>query len=62
MYAHARSSPNALRRGRAFRDVNFGWIEIDWSGPAPLVTVQIRDRRGEVTLEQRLDIGQLRVA
>jgi alkaline phosphatase D len=53
--------PNALRVGEAYRDVNFGWIEIDWSPPAPMVRLQVRDVDGRVRIEQRLDTATLRV-
>ncbi len=51
--------PNALRVGEAYRDVNFGWIEIDWSRRRPAVRLQIRDADGEVRLEHLLDASLL---
>jgi len=51
--------PNALRRGPVVREANFGWIEIDWSTPAPRVLLQARDVNGAVKLEHRLDTATL---
>jgi alkaline phosphatase D len=51
--------PNALRIGEAYRDVNFGWIEIDWSRARPVLRLQVRDAAGEVRLEHLLDTGSL---
>jgi alkaline phosphatase D len=43
------------------RERNFGLIEIDWSRPAPAVTVQIRDEKGAVRITQALDTADLRI-
>jgi alkaline phosphatase D len=51
--------PNALRRGDLWRDRNFGMLNIDWSGRAPVVTAQVRDEKGVVRLEQRIDAAAL---
>ncbi len=51
--------PNALRVGEAYRDVNFGWIEIDWDRPSPRVRLQARDVDGRVRIEQVLDAASL---
>ncbi len=53
--------PNALRVGEAYRDVNFGWIEIDWTERVPSVRLQVRDISGAVRIEHRLDVGSLAV-
>lgn len=53
--------PNALRLGEACREVNFGWIEIDWDRRDPSVRLQIRGADGEVRLEHVLDTATLRV-
>lgn len=56
------SPPNSRRVGAILREQNFGWIEINWSAaPAPQVTLQARDVRGEVRLEQRLSAAELAV-
>lgn len=52
--------PNANRRGPILREQNFGFIEIDWKGKSPRVTVQARDVKGVPRLEQVLDIARLR--
>lgn len=54
--------PNARRVGEVLREPNFGWIEIDWSKPAPQLTLQARDAHGRVRIEQVLSTTQLRVA
>jgi hypothetical protein len=53
--------PNALRQGEVWRDRNFGLLQIDWSGRAPVVTAQVRDEKGAVRLEQRIDTAALAV-
>lgn len=54
--------PNALRVSPVLRERNFGLIQIDWSPPAPAVTVQIRDEKGAVKISQRVDTADLRMA
>jgi alkaline phosphatase D len=51
--------PNALRGGEVLREPHFGLLEIDWSGPHPLVIARIRDIAGKLSLEQRIDTGAL---
>lgn len=53
--------PNALRIGDPLHELNFGMLEIDWSGAAPLVIARIHDVTGRTTLEQRIDTAQLQV-
>jgi alkaline phosphatase D len=53
--------PNALRVSPVLRERNFGLIEIDWSRPAPAVTMQIRDEKGAVRITQALDTADLRI-
>jgi alkaline phosphatase D len=53
--------PNALRQGDVWRDRNFGLIVIDWSRPAPVVTVEIRDEKGTPRLAQTVDTASLTV-
>jgi alkaline phosphatase D len=52
--------PNANRLGPILREQNFGFIDINWKGMAPRVTVQVRDVKGTPRLEQVLDIDRLR--
>lgn len=39
--------PNRFRTGPIFRDLNFGTIDLDWSGERPRCTVSIRDISGK---------------
>jgi alkaline phosphatase D len=52
--------PNALRIGEIVQEPNFGWIEIDWQDPMLPVTLQVRNRRGEIKIEQRVMASELR--
>ncbi|MEZ6137476.1 MAG: alkaline phosphatase D family protein [Pirellulaceae bacterium] len=54
---HERGTPTENR----FRDVpttyhlpNYGWIDVDWSGGAPRIKLQIRDLAGKPQLEKQL--------
>jgi alkaline phosphatase D len=38
---------------------NFGVIAIDWSRPDPLISLQIRDEAGDVTIQERLPLSVL---
>lgn len=53
--------PNGLRVGSVLQEANFGLIEIDWSQSAPRVSLQLRDVRGAMRLEQKLDLQTLRL-
>jgi len=53
--------PNALRVSPVLRERNFGMIEIDWSGAAPVVTMRVHDEKGAVKISQVVDTGTLRV-
>ena len=53
--------PNALRVSPVLRERNFGMIEIDWSGAAPVVTLRVHDEKGAVKISQVVDTGTLRV-
>ena len=52
--------PNARRVSSVLRERNFGMIEIDWNGAAPLVTVRIHDEKGAVKITQVIDAGTLK--
>lgn len=54
--------PNALRVSPVLRERNFGMIEIDWSGAAPVVTMRVHDEKGAVKISQVVDTGTLKVA
>jgi alkaline phosphatase D len=51
--------PNARRVGDAYRDRNFGLVQIDWRGARTEVTLQIRDVAGAVRLEQGIRLDSL---
>lgn len=51
---------NSYRVGLTYFDTNFGAINIDWSQPDPVLRLQIRDEKGGVVLQQRLQLSQLR--
>ena len=54
--------PNSRRVGEAWREPNFGLLQIDWSDPAAVrVTAQVRDVTSAVRIEQQLDTRELRV-
>lgn len=53
--------PNALRIGDAWRERNFGLIEIDWSSTIPKLKVEIRDEAGTPRIAQAIDTATLRV-
>ena len=54
--------PNSRRVGEAWREPNFGLLQIDWSDPAVVrVTAQVRDVTSAVRIEQQLDTRELRV-
>lgn len=52
--------PNDNRVGQAFRDVNFGLIEITWAGEKTRLNLQVRDVAGAVKIEHTLALTQLR--
>lgn len=52
--------PNDNRVGPAFRDVNFGLIDIDWRNAATALTMHVCDVKGTPRLTQRLRLGDLR--
>lgn len=44
---------NALREGELYKELNFGWLEIEWTSP-PKFKFQIKDKAGTVVREVRL--------
>ncbi len=50
---------NSYRVGLTYFDTNFGFIDIDWSQPSPLIRVQVRDEKGGVVLQQRVQLDDL---
>lgn len=53
---------NSYRVGLTYFDTNFGFIDVDWKEPDPVVRLQVRDEKGDVVLQQRLRLSQLRPA
>ena len=51
---------NSYRVGLTYFEVNFGTVAIDWEPADPVVRLQVRGEKGEVVLQQRLTLGQLR--
>lgn len=51
---------NSYRMGLTYFDTNFGFIDVDWTSPDPVVRMQVRDEQGGVVLQQRLTLSQLR--
>ena len=51
---------NSHRIGLQFFDTNFGTILIDWDQPDPVVRQQVRDEKGDVVLQHRVSLSQLR--
>lgn len=51
---------NSYRVGLTYFDTNFGSIHIDWSQPDPLLRLQVREEQGDVVLQQRIKLSQLR--
>jgi alkaline phosphatase D len=54
--------PNALRVGEAWRDNNFGLIDIDWQGARTTLTLQVCDKSGAPRVSQRVALSDLRIA
>jgi alkaline phosphatase D len=51
---------NSHRVGLQYFDTNFGSILIDWDQPDPVVRLQVRDEKGDIVLQQRVSLSQLR--
>jgi alkaline phosphatase D len=51
---------NSYRVGLTYFDVNFGSVLVDWAAPDPVIRLQVRDLKGDVVLQQRLRLSQLR--
>lgn len=53
---------NPARVGKPFPKANFGLIEIDWSQPDPVVTMQARDVKGKTRIRHAVKLSELRGA
>jgi alkaline phosphatase D len=51
---------NSYRVGLTYFDVNFGIVMIDWEADDPVIRLQVREEKGDVILQQRLTLSQLR--
>ena len=51
---------NSYRVGLTYFDINFGTVLIDWEQPDPVVRLQVREESGQVVLQQRVSLLQLR--
>jgi hypothetical protein len=51
---------NSYRVGLTYFEVNFGMVLVDWGPADPVVRLQVRGEKGDVVLQQRLTLGQLR--
>lgn len=51
---------NSYRVGLTWFDTNFGTVEIDWKQADPVVRLQVRDEKGTVVLQQRVNLSQLK--
>jgi alkaline phosphatase D len=58
---HPRGTPTPNRyrhQARTYHDANVGRLEIDWTSPAPKLTLQILDVQGAVQIEEIVTLGQ----
>lgn len=53
-YEKHSGEPNRYRVGELFKYLNFGMIEINWSGKEPQVTGTVFDKNGQSVLEMKL--------
>ncbi len=51
---------NSYRVGLTYFDTNFGTVLIDWEPADPVVRLQVREESGDVVLQQRLTLSQLK--
>lgn len=50
---------NSYRVGLTYFDVNFGCVHIDWEAADPVIRCQVRDEKGGVMLQQRINLSQM---
>lgn len=53
---------NSYRIGLTYFEANFGTIAIDWDKQDPIIRLQVRDTTGDVVLQQRVTLSELRPA
>jgi alkaline phosphatase D len=52
--------PNQHRVATMRMGDNFGFIEIDWNRPDPLIRLQIRDVEGDIMIQHKIPVSDLR--
>ena len=58
--ARWKNEVNRYRVGLEFFETNFGMITIDWEEADPLLRLQVRDEKGNVVLQQRVRLSELK--
>lgn len=58
--ARWKNEVNRYRVGLEYFETNFGMITIDWTQSDPLLRLQVRDEKGNVVLQQRVRLSELR--
>lgn len=53
-------TPNAFRVSpTTWHQPNYGWLQVEWGGATPALTLQIRDLEGQPRLERRILFAEL---
>jgi alkaline phosphatase D len=50
---------NPNRVGNTYFEENFGAVRIDWTQADPVIRLQIKDKVGDVVIQQRITLGEL---
>ena len=50
---------NKFRRGAAYREANFGLLQIDWAAADPVVTMQIRGVDGTTKVQEAVKLSEI---
>jgi alkaline phosphatase D len=53
--------PNARRVGEAYREENFGLVEIDWASAATRIRVSVRDVIGVTKIAQTIQLSDIQI-
>jgi alkaline phosphatase D len=51
---------NSYRVGLTYFDTNFGAVLVDWDQPDPVIRLRVCDEKGDIVLQQRLHLSELR--
>jgi alkaline phosphatase D len=54
-----KKEPNKYRQGKFFKDLHFGLVEVDWNSKPVRLKLQIRDKKNQVQLEQKVNLSEL---